>query len=454
MILRFSGQSTSGQSLQTRQIVYVTHDSDKLFLSREACTALGLISSTFPTFGESPCPTTDPETASATELHPPTQPKPPNEPPIPSCCPHRRTPPPKPTHLPFPATEDNRKRLQQWLLDYYESSTFNTCEHQPLPLMESIPMRLMVDLNATPVAHHNPVPIPLHWQAEVKAGLDHDVALGVIEPVPVGEPVTWCHRMVVCAKKTGKPRRMIDFQALNAHATRETHHTQSPFHQARSIPSDTKKIVFDYWNGYHSIPLHKDDHHLTTFITPWGRYRYKTALQGYIASGDGYSQRFDELVAHVPNKTKCVYDTLLWATDLRKSFFQAVDWLDLCGHHGIILNPEKFVFGADTVEFAGFEITPDSVRPCKKFLNAILNFPKPTNITDIRSWFGLINQVSYAFSTERMLPFCELLKPGSTFHWTPELNTLFEESKSVIVSEIERGVQIFDKSKPTCLATD
>ncbi|CAB4009714.1 Hypothetical predicted protein, partial [Paramuricea clavata] len=134
---------------------------------------------------------------------------------------------------------------------------------------------------------------------------------------------------------------------------------------------------------------------------------------------------------------------------------KAVDWLDLCGHHGIILNPEKFVFGADTVEFAGFEITPDSVRPCKKFLNAILNFPKPTNITDIRSWFGLINQVSYAFSsTERMLPFRELLKPGSTFHWTPELNTLFEESKSVIVSEIERGVQIFDKSERTCLATD
>ena len=211
-------------------------------------------------------------------------------------------------------------------------------------------MRLMVDPNAKPVAHHNPVPIPLHWQEEVKAGLDQDVALGVIESVPVGEPVT-------CAKKNGKPRRTIDFQALNLHATRETHHTQSPFHQARSIPSDTKKTVFDCWNGYHSIPLHEDDRHLTTFITPWGRYRYKTAPQGYIASGDGYSRRFDELVSHVPDKTKCVDDTLLWSANLSESFSQAVDWLDLCGHHGIILNPEKFVFGADTVEFAGFEIT-------------------------------------------------------------------------------------------------
>ena len=186
-------------------------------------------------------------------------------------------PPLKPTQLPYPATEANRQHLQQWLLNYYASSTFNTCEHQPLSLMDTLPLRLMVNPDATPVAHHSPVPVPLHWRDEVKAGLDRNVELGVLEPVPVGEPVTWCHRMVICAKKNGKPRRTVDFQALNIHATRETHHTQSPFHQAHSVPCNTKKTVLDCWNGYHSVPLHPDDRHLTTFITPWGRYHYKTA---------------------------------------------------------------------------------------------------------------------------------------------------------------------------------
>jgi hypothetical protein len=226
----------------------------------------------------------------------------------------------------------------------------------------------MVNPDAVPVAHHNPTPVPLHWQNVVKAGLDRDVKLGVLEPVPVGEPVTWCHRMIICAKKNGKPHRTVDFQALNLHATRETHHTQSPFHQARSVPSDKKKTVFDCWNGYHSVPLHPDACHLTTFITPWGRYRYKTAPQGYVASGDGFSRRFDEIVADVPNKTKCIDDTLLWSDDITSSFFQAVDWLDICGKNGIILNPEKFVFCQDTVSFAGFEITPDNVRPCQQYL--------------------------------------------------------------------------------------
>ena len=325
----------------------------------------------------------------------------------------------------------------------------------PCPGWMDPPLRLMIDPNATPTAHHSPIPVPLHWQDEVRAGLDRDVRLGVLEPVPIGEPVTWCHRMVTCAKKNGSLRRTIDLQPLNTHATRETHHTQSPFHQARSVPHDTKKTVFDAWNGYHSVALHPADRHYTTFITPWGRYRYKTAPQGYIASGDGYTRRFDEIVALVPQKTKCIDDTLLWSSSISDSFSQAQDWLDLCGRHGITLNPTKFKFAMDSVEFAGFEITSDSVRPCKKYTKAISDFPTPTSLQDVRSWFGLINQVAYAFSmTDTMLPFRDLLRPSTPFEWTDSLQRAFDSSKLVIIAEIEHGVTIYDKSKPTCLATD
>ena len=49
-------------------------------------------------------------------------------------------------------------------------------------------------------------------------------------------------------------------------------------------------------------------------------------------------------------------------------------------------------------------------------LRAISEFPTRKNLTDVRSWFGLVNQVAYAFSmTDKMLPFRELLKPITTF---------------------------------------
>ena len=450
IVLRLHGQSPSGASRETRQIVYITDSTDRLFLSKQACVALGMISDRFPTIGdssESPgqIDSSSPISARAAESDMTR-----------TCdCPRRQSPPPIPKSLPFQATEENRDALAQWLLTYYGSSTFNVCEHQPLPTMSGPPLKLMVDPNAQPIANHVPIPVPVHWRDDVKAGLDQDVRLGVIEPVPVGTPVSWCHRMVICPKKSGKPRRTVDLQNLNRHAVRETHHTQPPFHQARAVPPNTYKTVFDAWNGFHSIPIAEEDRHLTTFITPWGRYRYCVAPQGYISSGDGYSRRFDEIVATVSRKTKCVDDTLLWSDSIEEAFFQAAQWLDICGHNGIVLNPSKFVFAQKTVAFAGFEITETKVRPCPRLIEAIKDFPTPQNITDVRSWFGLINQVSYAFaSAERMLPFRQLLKPGTPFFWNDRLNRMFEDSKVFITNEIYKGVEIFDKTKPTCLATD
>ena len=135
--------------------------------------------------------------------------------------------------------------------------------------------------------------------------------------------------MVVTRKKNGDPRRTVDLQALNHYATRETHHTMSPFHQVTNIPHGKKKTICDAWNSYHSVPIREEDRSLTTFITPWGRYRYCTTPQGYIASQDGYTRRFDEIVNHIPDKTKCIDDTCLWADTLEQSFFQACEWLDI-----------------------------------------------------------------------------------------------------------------------------
>ena len=128
-----------------------------------------------------------------------------------------------------------------------------------------------------------------------------------------------------------------------------------------------------------------DDGYLTTFIKPWGRYRYRSTPQGYVSTGGAFTYRFHEIVAHIPNKTNCIVDTLLWAENIEEAFWQAVEWLDTCGRNGITQNPDKFVFGKDTVEFAGFEITTTAVRPCSKVLQSIKEFPTPNNITDIRS---------------------------------------------------------------------
>lgn len=65
-----------------------------------------------------------------------------------------------------------------------------------------------------------------------------------------------------------------------------------------------------------------------------------------------------------------------------------------------MLNSDKFQFTQRKVEFAGCHITEDRIEVLPKFFNAIKHFPTPTNATDIRSWFDLVNQVgTYAQKT-------------------------------------------------------
>ena len=420
----------------TNVLCYIQKNNpDMIYLSRSACETLNIISENFPyTNAKISAENEDKKQCS---------------------CPKRNFPPPIPKEMPISASEENREELEKWLLDYYKSSTFNVCEHQPLPLMTGPPLKIHVNKNIKPHAVHTPIPVPINWKKSVKDGLDRDERLGVIEKVPWGTPTTWCSRMVTVAKKDGTPRRTVDLQPLNAASVRQTHHTPSPFNQATSIPPHKKKTVCDAWNGYHSVAICEEDRDKTTFITPWGRYRYRTAPQGYLTAGDAYTRRFDEIITDIPNKTKCVDDTVLWADNIHDIFFLTCKFLTRCGENGITLNPKKFQFGRDNVEFAGFEITSDNIKPCSRFLEAVKHFPTPVDITGIRSWFGLINQVSYSFSmTEELQPFRELLKPRKTFYWDENLQKLFEHSKDAIINKVKNGVRIFDPEKPTFLTTD
>ena len=112
-ILRFSGTGKPVHLLETRQIAYVTDNSDKIFLSREACERLGMISRSFPTIGEinrtctaqqaptEPTYAAGPRVIDASLTGTSTQ-----------CdCPKRKLPPPLPKEIPFPAIPANRGRL-------------------------------------------------------------------------------------------------------------------------------------------------------------------------------------------------------------------------------------------------------------------------------------------------------------------------------------------------------
>ena len=208
--------------------------------------------------------------------------------------------------------------------------------------MKGPPIKIHVDESAKPKACHTAAAIPLHWQDKVHSDLLRDEALGVIEKVPYGKPVEWCHRMVITRKNDGSPCRTVDLSPLNKHCKRETFASDSPFQIARRIPRGAWKTVTDAWNGYHGVPLEESDRHLTTYITPYGRWRYVQAPQGFVSSGDGYSRWYDAVLSDFLDKERCVDDVCHYDGDLEEHWWRTIDLLITLGKAGVILNAEKF----------------------------------------------------------------------------------------------------------------
>ena len=238
------------------------------------------------------------------------------------------------------AVSEEINRMKTWLLERYASSTFNTCPHRPLHCMAGPPIEIHVSPSAKPRAFHTPASIPLHWQQQVHADLLRDEALGILEKVPHGEPTQRCHRIVITRKHDGTPRRTVDLSPLNKFCRRETFASETLFKLVRRIHSNTWKSVTDAWNGYHSVPLHESDRHLTTLH--------------YLDAGDiqGHHKVFflremativaSPLFCLILCERRCVDDTVFFDENLEEHWWRTIQFLTLVGCSGIVLNPRKF----------------------------------------------------------------------------------------------------------------
>ena len=90
---------------------------------------------------------------------------------------------------------------------------------------------------------------------------------------------------------------------------------------------------------------------------------------GYGSSNDGYTMRTDEILATVPGRPdsadyeKIVDDIIQWSENIEAAFFRVCAMLSHCSKSGMLFSAKKFVFAQTEVEYAGFVIGTDSIKP-------------------------------------------------------------------------------------------
>ncbi len=180
---------------------------------------------------------------------------------------------------------------EQILKDYKDLFTDELGE---LPVTYS----MTVDPSVQPIvrpAHR----IPLAMQDRIKAELDHMQSLSVI--TPVSEPTDWVSSMVVTHKKDRQEIRLcINPKDLNTALKRPHHPMRNVEEVASQMSGATVFSVLDAKNSFWQIRLDRKSSMMTTFSTPFGRYRFLRMPFGINSASEVFQRSMEQLFSGYP----------------------------------------------------------------------------------------------------------------------------------------------------------
>ena len=114
---------------------------------------------------------------------------------------------------------------------------------------------------------------------------------------------------------------------------------------------------FDALKGYHQCPLDPASQELTTFITPFGRFKFLRAPFGLSSIAENYNRRMAEAFDDLDDFQRIVDDVVVHDATRETQEQHVRGFLQHCSDRGISLNAEKFKFAEDQLKFAGFILT-------------------------------------------------------------------------------------------------
>lgn len=137
------------------------------------------------------------------------------------------------------------------------------------------------------------------------------------------------------------------------------------------------------------------------------------------------------------NVVKIVDDNAVFSRNITEHIVHVRSFLQCCREKGIHLNENKFNFAKEELEFAGVVLSKEGYRMQDKIVKAIQEFPKPSNISELRSFQGMAEQLSKhnIRVTEAMTPLRPLLKKGTVFQFDEEMERGFVKAKEILSSQ-------------------
>ncbi|UYV74356.1 K02A2.6-like [Cordylochernes scorpioides] len=314
------------------------------------------------------------------------------------------------------------------------------------------PYEIKLKPGAKPYAVHTPRRVPIPLMEKLKTRLEELEKAGIIAQVNVA--TEWCAPTVIAGKPNGDIRLCVDLSRLNEHVQREVHPMPVVEHMLGQLGEARFFSKLDANSGFHQIPLSPDCQHLTTFITPFGRYKYCRMPFG-ISLAPEYFQKVMSIILQGMDGVMCYLDDILiFASDSKTHDRILRLVLRKLKEAKVTLNKAKCVFGVPRINFLGHILDEDGIRPDPAKIEAVAKMPAPTDVHGVRRFLGMVNHLGRFVEnlSEIVAPLNQLLVKGQDFVWDCSQERAFRKLKELLTTQ--PILAAYDVRKPTMVSSD
>jgi transposase InsO family protein len=253
-----------------------------------------------------------------------------------------------------------------------------------------------------------------------------------IEPStsPYGAPILFVQ------KKDGSLRMVIDYRALNRLTVKNGYPMPRIDDALDQLQGAALFTSLDLTSGYHQIRISEEDVPKTAFRTPEGLFQWRVLPFGLTNAPATFQTAMNTIFKPFLNKFVLVYldDILVYSKTPAEHCQHLRQVFGLLREHKLYANAKKCSFAQSAVAYLGHVVSKDGVKVDPRKTAAVINWPPPTNLAELRSFLGLATYFrKFLRDFARMaMPLHRMTRKGVPWDWTSTCQTAFDDIKQAL----------------------
>ncbi|KII64311.1 Retrovirus-related Pol polyprotein [Thelohanellus kitauei] len=226
---------------------------------------------------------------------------------------------------------------------------------------------------------------------------------------------------ILVAKKGGDHRLCVDFRKLNEITIRDEYPLPSIDWIIDNMHGARYFTTLDLKSGYWQVPMNEDSKYLTAFSPGpgLGHYEFNVMPFGLTNAPSTFQRLMDAVLKDLNCAIAYLDDVVIFSPNSEQHLKDIEAVLNRFENHGLKINQRKCKFFAQEIEYLGYIVSKEGIKPNTQSLDALKKWQTPDNTKKLQQFLGTCNYYSRFLKNYSKIafPLYRLLRKGVTWLW-------------------------------------